>query len=184
MIPPLDPHLGVLPTGRFPATTTECKTQFATNDHRQKIWSEWEAATTNLRSIVPVASAWLGGSFFSSKQDPGDIDCVYTIETSLAQAVTDPMERNVLAVYARNLVTDVFGHRVDTFVVDWVPNATQGSGPAPHYYSSRGWWDDFWCRMRPTGLSTQEMRLSSTPQRGYLEVTLDGFKPQGPVITS
>jgi hypothetical protein len=182
------PHLnlttGLLPLGRFGASLHEIQaafvddTAFSASSTRPEIWSHFESATTELRRIVPVSYAWIGGSFTTSKMDPDDIDVVYWAEDKKIHAVSDPQDAFVLEMFARNEVRSSTGLRVDSRVCHWhVQPATGVQATFEHnnYVKHRGFWDDFWLRKR-VGLKTDPpTRADALPQRGYFEVELDGF---------
>lgn len=165
---------GFLPMGRWNTTPKEIYDAFVKGHsreaHRGAIFSEWLDLTQVLQDIVrPVPAAWLGGSFFTDKDEPGDIDCAYFVEEHLFTAVADVNDRDALAKIASNQVKPAF--RVDSFVVPWAPTP----GPTPgvgtqEYLWTRGFWDDLWVRQR-----SSDQRLESVPTRGYLEVILDGW---------
>lgn len=185
MIPPTHASTGCLPPGRYSVEEDEIVERFVqVNDHRRQLWEEWRQTTELLRSHVPVAMAWIGGSFLSDKEQPGDIDCVYFAEVDLLDQVRSPDGLRALEVIAKNATQAVLDLRVDTFLVPWMANATTSSASAPQYYTRRGWWDDFWGRMRSPGTDNQAMRLATVPRRGYLEVSIDGFQATGPVIAN
>lgn len=76
MLPGLDTQTGALPLGRFGVTLDEIKRDFVDADcflgssTRRQIWQDFWSATAGLRSIVPVISLWVGGSFLTNKLDP------------------------------------------------------------------------------------------------------------------
>lgn len=39
----------------------------------------------------------------------------------------------------------------------------------------RGYWDDFWMRKRSGAKDALPQQTDAVPQRGYFEVTVDGF---------
>ena len=182
-IPPQEPS-GHLPVGRFRARSADVRARYvdspehAASTTRRQIWSDWETATTHLRNIVPVCAAWLGGSFLSDRVDPDDLDVVYLIDARRAFEVryTDPRRGAILELFAQNKLRAIPpGWRLDTFVLEWpVSQSTQRLLTNRDYHGSRGYWDDFWQRLRtgPKGTSYPEDAL---PRRGYLEVVLDDW---------
>lgn len=169
-IPPLSS--GSLPMGRWACTEQEVGQAFTQGTGRGDIWSEWQQLTGALRQVVGgVAAAWLSGSFVTNKPDPGDIDCLYVIDTAHLAAVTDAQHQAFIDVVTRSRVKARFGLRVDSYILEWAPY--QGPQPpvwANGYLQTRGYWDDFWGRIRDP-----DARLASIPRRGYLEVILDGY---------
>ena len=45
------------------------------------------------------------------------------------------------------------------------------------YYVMRGYWDDWWMRLRNQAGAGQPIDLEALPRRGYVEVILDGYRP-------
>lgn len=172
-----------IPPGRFRVTTEDIVAtwldapQLAQSTTRRPIWEHWMEAQARLREVVPVAMAWLGGSFLSPKLDPGDLDCVWVIdETMLTVAGMDPDRARLIALFANNQLQNV-GIPVDSFVLAWRRRpGTRPRDPLDHQYlQARGYWDDFWQRTRTGTKGSEPHRDDALPRRGYLEVVLDGF---------
>jgi hypothetical protein len=119
-----------------------------------------------------LADAHPGGSFLTDKDEPGDIDSVYVVESwRVLGAKVDARKAQFLQTVADKRVKDVFGLQVDCFILEWVPRpGTNLVHWAAEYRESRGYWDDLWSRERST-----DQRENSVPQRGYVEVILDGY---------
>lgn len=173
-VPPL--VSGRLPLGRWPATPAEIEACFVTDksQRRQKIWNDWIELTEAIRDAVgAVPAAWLGGSFFTDKDEPGDLDSVYIIEAHrfLAAKGADARKGQFLQVVASKRTKAVFGLEVDSFVLEWVARPGVQRAPwAQEYREMRGYWDDLWSRERSV-----DQRQDSLPRRGYVEVILDGY---------
>lgn len=168
---------GRLPLGRWTATSREVEERFAgpnSGTVRQEIWTEWLRLTEALQDVVgSVPAAWLSGSFFTNKPEPGDVDSVYVVESSSVMAVlrAGGMKAQFLQAVASSRVRATFGLRVDSYVLEWVPTASPDRPVhAARYLSDRGYWDDLWSRERST-----DLRKDAIPSRGYLEVILDGY---------
>lgn len=181
MIPELDPATGALPCGRFPAELDEVAAAFVNGlaPKRAELWTEWQDFTAILRRHVHVASVWLGGSFFTAKPDPSDVDSVFWVEnTELLAARADLTRARVINFLTTPGWAKANGLRVDAYVVPWVSNG--GVEPRNEedriYYRDRGYWDDLWVRLRSGAKGATPTRLDSIPRRGYLEVTLDGHE--------
>ncbi|GAA4698084.1 DUF6932 family protein [Nocardioides nanhaiensis] len=167
---------GNLLPGRWPATPQDIETYFVNglSDRRQRIWADWLELTQALReaTLDQVATAWLGGSFFTDTDEPGDIDCVYIVDWVVllaARAHADAAQ--FLEVVATSQACDAFDLLVDSYILEWHPFAgVQPPQAAKDYLERRGYWDDLWSRRRST-----DQREDSLPVHGYLEVTLDGF---------
>jgi hypothetical protein len=174
-LPPL--ANGGLPIGRWPATTEDLDRFASQSDasHRRAILGEWHQLTDAIRDAVgEVAAVWLGGSFFSTKEKPGDIDAVYIVRRDLYVEARkdDDRARFLQAVVGKGAHT-TFGLRVDTFFLEWWPRPGVKRGSADRrtqYLESRGYWDDLWSRSRST-----DLKIDQVPTRGYLEVILDGY---------
>lgn len=170
---------GHLPMGRWVCTLGEAEASYVPADpanRRRELWDQWMSLTAALRSVVgELPACWLSGSFFSDKPVPGDIDCLYVIDTDrLADVVAsgDGGRIAFLQAVTTNQVKSIFGLHVDSFVLEWMP--TPGPTPAvgtERYLSSRGYWDDLWVRVKDSN-----HRLDSVPRRGYLEVIVDGYR--------
>ena len=170
---------GHLPMGRWVCTLDEAESSYVPTDpadRRREIWDQWIDVTRALQSVVgEVAACWLSGSYFSNKPVPGDIDCLYVIDTDhLAQAAAsgDRSHLAFLHTVMTNRIKSTFGLHVDSFVLEWVP--TPGPGRpvgAAGYLADRGYWDDLWVRVKDS-----DHRLDSIPRRGYLEVIIDGYR--------
>jgi hypothetical protein len=190
VIPPLTPS-GLLPLGRYAATPPEVEAAFVTGHRwsgsktRPTIWADWQKITAQTRKIIPVAAAWLGGSFVTDKDDPDDLDVVYLIDSRESAVVTKPLHRGFLALLAQgHALRDTSGARLDTFVINWVPDpdGTGLAGPSvvpgfDDYTKSRGYWDDLWQRKLSGPKMSPRVPSDALPKRGYLEVILDDFKP-------
>lgn len=178
MIPAFDSD-GFLPPGRFPATITEVQAQFVTTPRREKVWADFLDVTSVLLSTgEPVCAAWIGGSFLSTKPDPGDVDVVYWIRQDVLASPPDDL---------RYILGDLTTHRVrrdgfdvDTYILPWVPflelDPSKWSREYIEYQRGRGYWDDFWMRRRA---ADPKAELNTYPRRGYLEVILDGYERTG-----
>jgi len=182
LIPLLDSATGALPVGRYQASVDELHSTFVEGKApvREKVWNDWQQATAFLRRHVPVAAAWLGGSFFTNKDEPDDIDCVYWVDyMDLNAARFNAESARVIEIFAgQRKLRDLVGLQVDTFVVAWFccPDVSQAMPDTRSYWQSRGQWDDFWSRMRTGTKGAPAVRDDALPRRGYLEVTFDGFK--------
>lgn len=182
MIPAFSPEVGALPVGRFPATIPEVERVLVDgigSARRREVWEDWLDVLTMLSAHVRVNSAWLGGSFVTSKKEPDDIDCVFWVEdVELVRASRDPVAAAVVGDIATPGRMRQLRLRVDSYVVPWVSNGGAAPrGPADiAYHRQRGYWDDLWLRLRSGVKGAQPVRADSIPRRGYLEVNLDGYE--------
>jgi hypothetical protein len=155
---------------------------FAASTSRAGIWNEWQQATEVLHRVTPIASVWLSGSFTTTKLNPGDIDCLYWLDSDdvIAAQRSGDAARNILGLFANNALGDPpFSLHLDTFVASWrsIPEPHLADADDWRYWRDRGHWDDFWQRRRSpaTEAGATPTRIDSLPRRGYLEVEIDGF---------
>jgi hypothetical protein len=177
---------GALPRGRYPATVTEVESTFVADPMwdasttRKTVWDDWIQVTAQARKVVPVAAAWLGGSFLTDKVDPDDLDVVYIIDSRQAVAVTSTLHRGFLSVLSQgDALRKLRGKRLDTFVVEWVPDpdGVRLVTGFEDYAANRGYWDDLWQRRLCGSKMAPRVPSDALPKRGYLEVILDDFQP-------
>ena len=179
MIPPITAD-GHLPLGRHRCDLGELEqtfvldAQFRSSAVRKEIFGDlcqvielFNAFGTDLMELV-----WVGGSFTSDKPDPGDIDCLFMLDQEVFDSLSNTQRAKLLKLKRKDYVREKFNLKVEPFILvreefenpwekDWVAEK------AVHYLAARGAWDDWWQRIRGTAGGT-----SSTPVRGYLEVTL------------
>lgn len=180
-LPQFNPLTDALPAGRYRASLEDIQNRFSVNDHRLQLWKEWETATELLRAHIPVCAAWLGGSYFTAKNEPSDIDSVYFIDAHRLTSIDEEV-KNILGVFAGGgLLMQHTSLRVDSYVVPWEANSTphRANPDLAEYYENRGYWDDLWSKMRSGPKNVRPTRLDAHPRRGYLEVVLDGFSEEG-----
>lgn len=179
-IPDLLAGTGCLPYGRFPTTLEAVERRFVSsmpNDggHRRKLWDDFERATKAIRSVTPVAAAWVGGSFVSNRPRPSDIDVVYLVRANEYDTKTDD-EKKRLNIFRGEHKLFAKGMMVDSYVIDWRPRGSQT--PADYIskmnLAHRGYWDDWFQRDRVAGAPETDPN-NAIPRRGYLEVLLDGY---------
>jgi hypothetical protein len=171
---------GQFPPGRWHVSIQEAQAAYCSIPNAQlraDLWQEWTTLTGAVRGAVGhVASAWLGGSFFTDKPLPDDIDCVYIIDRDhLKTARADPAKAAFLQAIAGDGAKTLFHLRVDCFILEWWPRPGVNRGSADRrgsYLENRGYWDDLWPRTR----DRTNLRMDAIPRRGYLEVMLDGYK--------
>ncbi len=177
MIPKLDTFTGMLPPGRWGATLAEFEKSFVSGKDpvRAKIWNDFGTALQLYKSIVPVSRAWLGGSFTTSKAQPGDIDVVFLVKSEhLVRAGRDPSNARMLEAFARSGLKSSVGLSVDSFTVSWLLDKTGGNTIATRYHQNRGYWDDFWERCRSGAKGAPAVESDAYQKRGYVEVIIDG----------
>lgn len=167
-----------LPFGRHSCTLSEfASSAFVTrNETRSEIWTGFSLLLDALRDCVgEVAACWIGGSYLLDSESPSDIDCLFIIDHErLNAARLDSEQRGVISTIANSGVKQAWDLPVDTYILEWHPRAGVDEGTAlrkEQYLQYRGYYDDFWSRIR-----SPNIRQASIPQRGYLEVIIDGYK--------
>lgn len=179
-VPALTPS-GLIPHGRWRVAFADVEAAFVTGqaEPRPSIWAEFGTATAALRSVVHVSALWLGGSFFTSKADPGDVDCVYLVDDRSKPST--PSESALFDLFAGpGRLKAVTGLRVDSFVLPWIYRPDVGIDLASQVpLLERGYWDDFWQRRRHGPKGTLHPQ-DAIPERGYLEVIVGDFTAASP----
>lgn len=181
MIPDLT-DAGLLPVGRFQCTMDEVERRFVwdaafqTSTTRADIWTKFQvlvARAKNEKAKIP--SAFVSGTFVTSKIDPSDIDASLLVDAS--RITSDQTRGKIDAAIA--LAADQF--KLDVFLVWWSPEPVHaGSGALANeanvYLRDRGLWDDLWQRNVAKTERNPFQRHHAFPQRGYLEVMIDGYR--------
>lgn len=152
---------------------------------RREIWEHWLSVVEATRELVgEVCCAWLAGSFTTVKLDPEDIDAVFVIEsTRVDRVMAGADDRAQLLTHIARSELGNLGLRVDSYLLAWVvnPEPAPMTPEANRYMLNRGYWDDFWQRVRSGEKGDPPCRRDALPLRGYLEVILDGFPEQADV---
>lgn len=173
MIPALTKN-GYLPHGRHSTTIEEVESQFVPPDNpvRQSMWSDWIALTDLIRETVgELPAVWIGGSFVTSKDEPGDIDVVYVLKRETV-LVLEPLQLSVLEI-----IFEEKGHNLTGAVSPFFfyleemidHTAALRNGDASNSLAARGYWDQLWSR-------TRDSSKPAYPVRGYLEVIIDDYQ--------
>ena len=69
------------PAALLPAEKESVERMFVTNDHRQLLWDQFKALSSQLvQQSIPIHAIWLDGSFISTKEEPKDVDIVIFTE--------------------------------------------------------------------------------------------------------
>lgn len=76
MIPAFDPVTGQLPPGEHEATWTEICERFGWNPKRRTLL-DGLAKGLGILASAGCGRVWLNGSFVTTKEEPGDFDCVW-----------------------------------------------------------------------------------------------------------
>jgi hypothetical protein len=188
VLPPLDPSTGYLPPGRHVCTVAEVEAafvqdgRFATSATRSDLWNDWNDALSLLQSAVTVHAAWIGGSFTTSKVDPGDIDVTYIVNGGVVRSLQGAQETKIVNIFnTTGRVRSEFNLNVDTYLVFWecvpAPLPPGMNGFQDQYYWARGYWDDWWQRARCQGgpKGGPPVPADTVPRRGYLEVPVSDY---------
>ena len=184
MIPPLIQTTGLLPLGRHVCSADEVEVgfvkdrAFAGSATRAAIWNDWNDALATLQSAVTVHAAWIGGSFTTSKLDPGDIDVTFIINGANMRHRSAAEQQIITLFDGRHQVEAVLGLKVDSYVIPWecLPASLPGVNYVQDYYLRvRGYWDDWWQRAPQTPKGSPPVPGASLPRRGYLEVLVDEY---------
>ena len=135
--------------------------------------------STAIRRIVPVCAVWLSGSYLTSKANPNDIDVLLVVRAEDLEAL-DPGVRPLFTDTGLHAVATKLNVRVDAYLLGWRQLISPDPGHNPDhsfYYVMRGYWDDWWMRLRNQAGAGQPIDLEALPRRGYVEVILDGYRP-------
>lgn len=148
----------------------------AFNQHRQDLLQELDTFVSLIRSAVPVCALWVSGSYLTDKDDPADVDALLVFNEDDINQITDPSVRRLLTRPGFLRLRQRLNLRVDPFALVWRARP----GPTPTwldraYLMDRGYWDDWWLRMRTVPKGTAPTRNCALPRRGYVEVILDGY---------
>lgn len=100
-IPPLD-HRGLLPGGKHSGSFREIEQSFLHNAHRQNLYHQVRGfIDTELRGIASGLQLVLGGSFFSDKASPADIEITIYLPSPMVFAYVPLMRLNTKAEHER-----------------------------------------------------------------------------------
>jgi hypothetical protein len=154
----------VLPPGRYTCSRRQFENTFVKGKDpiRRKLLDDLDTyADQQARHGLVVSAYWIGGSFASGKDRPGDIDFTAVIDGSASSPDrtalsewTNPRNRWAHQVHpevGRLLQVDAFG----------IVKYPDGHPRMRDYHEARGHWDDWWQRSRATGQALA---------RGYVEV--------------
>jgi hypothetical protein len=186
VLPSLDASTGLLPLGRHVSTADEVEAMFVSGDAfsesvtRHQIWSDWNDALTLLQSAVTVHAVWIGGSFTTSKVDPGDIDVLYIVNANTVRGLQGEQEKKIVTIFnTPGQVKSEFDLNVDTYLLFWecvpFPLPPGMNGFQDQYYRARGYWDDWWQRVQQGPKGSPPVPEDTVPRRGYLEVPVSDY---------
>lgn len=126
---------------------------------RSTVYQWWVALRAVLGSIIAFQRQWVGGSFATSKVDPGDIDLVTILDGPTYDSLPVPVRQQARLLLGGHTTRDAIG--CDSFPLFEYP---AGHIYRPHTEAAFAYWHRFWGHRRPGpgGVSRT---------RGYLEVT-------------
>jgi hypothetical protein len=186
---------GFLPLGRYSVSFDEAEamlvsaTEFEDSSTRRELWDGLhnyldpfltleDTYAKALAGVPLLHRLWLGGSFVSTKLDPGNIDATLLIDTRAERAVRGKPGSKWLttAFQSRDRMREKFG--ISPLRIGYQPVARifepeRFTPEERTYFTQRGVWDDWWQRCRlPDGKDRSPSEESAAPARGYLEVRL------------
>ena len=194
-MPPTFAASGFLPLGRYSVSLDEAEAmlvsapKFQDSVTRTALWDglldyvdrflTLEDAYADVLAGLPlIHRIWLGGSFVSTKTDPGNIDATLLIDTRAERAVRGRPGSKWLttAFQSRDRMREKFGVsplRIGYRPVAHIFEPERFTPEERTYFTQRGVWDDWWQRCRlPDGKGRSPSEESAAPARGYLEVRL------------
>jgi hypothetical protein len=186
---------GFLPLGRYSVSLNEAESllvsapEFQGSTTRRPLWDGFLAYLERflvledryadaLGDLALVHRVWIGGSFVSTKPDPGNIDTTLLIDTRAERAVRGRPGSKWLttAFQSRDSMKRKFGVspvRVGYQPVSHVFRPEHMTPEERTYFMQRGVWDDWWQRCQlPDRTDRSPSEKSAAPARGYLEVRL------------
>ncbi|WNZ10092.1 DUF6932 family protein [Streptomyces sp. 11x1] len=194
-MPPSFAANGFLPLGRYSVSFDEAEAmlvsapEFEDSSTRTELWGGLrnyldpfltleDTYAVALGGLSLIHRLWLGGSFVSTKLDPGNIDATLLIDTRAERAVRGKRGAKWLttAFQSRARMREKFG--VSPLRIGYQPVAhifepERFTPEERTYFTQRGVWDDWWQRCRlPDQDNRSPSEESATPARGYLEVRL------------
>jgi hypothetical protein len=163
----------LLQPGRYPFSFDQVADHWGFNSHRQGLLSGFRKLLAEVRSVIPICAVWLSGSYLSSKDLPGDLDAALVVPVA---ELTNLQGNDKLLVtpLGLQLLARRINVRVDAYVLPWecIPHPDPNNADHGRYFIARGYWDDWWMRLRSTTPTE-----GALPQRGYVEVIVDGYTP-------
>jgi hypothetical protein len=162
---------GLLPLGRFHCELREVQSDLV-DAPEFSLWNAFLATTKILEEMrCKLPSAFIGGSFASSKIDPSDIDVTFLIDGSTIRS------DSTIARIEQTLLLCRKNFKVQASAIYWFPIPDLYSQKHEFdYLLSRGKFDDWWQRDVAKSERNHFQRHHAFPQRGYLEVKLNGHR--------
>ncbi|MFD9493696.1 DUF6932 family protein [Streptomyces sp. NPDC060005] len=186
---------GFLPLGRYSVSFDEAESmlvsapEFQDSATRTGLWDGFHGYLDRFLTLEDtyadalagrplIHRLWLGGSFVSTKPEPGNIDATLLIDTRAEGVVRGKPGSKWLttAFQSRERMREKFG--VSPLRIGYQPVAhifepERLTPDERTYFTERGVWDDWWQRCRLPGQRDRSpSEESAAPARGYLEVRL------------
>lgn len=173
--PLTDPPLIAVP-GRTRISMEDLRALAGFNQRRVDLLDQLERFSSLVTKVIPICAEWISGSFLTSKPDPGDLDVLLVFnEDDVARLSGSAAKRLVTTQGLRELAARR-KLEVDAYGLVWRARPEITFGPADEeYLKYRGYWDDFWLRIRTVPKSQNPTRACALPRRGYVEVILNGY---------
>lgn len=169
-----------LPLGRYLVELEDVENEFVASKsaRRQEIWIAFCECLDAVRGAVGnIAEVWIGGSFTTSKEEPGDIDVVFLFTKECFDMVasgTSIDAKFALSVLTRHAPIERLHPLVDGYALIVPPTEYDVDGEFETVYArQRGYWDQFWSKTRFVDERSDRWRY---PASGYLEVIIDGYE--------
>lgn len=169
----------VLPLGRYLTTLDEVEGAYVTglSDKRKSIWAAFNECLEVVRNAANgLAEVWIGGSFITSKDEPGDIDVVFLFTKEYYDEAVSGENLNaklVLSILTKKSSINRLHPLVDGFALIVPPTEYDVDGEFETIYAKqRGYWDQFWSKTRFIDEDSDRWKF---PASGYLEVIIDGY---------
>ena len=146
------------------------------NPRRITLLDQLDEFTSLVSKVIPICAMWVSGSFLTDKPDPSDIDVLLVFnEDDVANLAGDAAKRLVTTEGLQKLAARR-SLNIDAYGIVWRarPDVIYGAEDE-EYLLLRGYWDDFWMRMRTVPKTSSPTRACALPRRGYVEVILSGY---------
>lgn len=194
---------GHLPLGRFTVTMDEVYERFvlhpgfAASRTRATCWDgldqylyRWQQYADRHAGVLKgrrlFRAMWLGGSFISSKMEPRNLDLTLFVDgEALDACVADKGNSGLCRLTSRGSLLATLHVSPSVVPYCWarspwmndkkrdLSEIREFSRKMSNYVTRRGSFDDWWTRVRPTGVPRDEpSEETGNWARGYLEVIL------------
>lgn len=157
-----DVQFAVLPPGIHDASVADIEGRFVTslspNPRRLAVYTGWRQFRDVLRSLLPIASEYIDGSFITGKPHPKDVDVSFWVAADDLNALSSTAMNGLNALWASGS-----SYHVDAYIVPECPPGHPQHGDFKHML----WTEDYWSRTRDlAGLP----HPAHGPRKGYVRV--------------